>query len=223
MKRRYYLEGFGKEKIGTYRSSVWGKRTGQPLIYNRRDFNTVVTTPIYPLTHLSGGKMKIQFNRVEEGKTKPNANGKTFSVIRVFGKGLEGKMEGQEWSTQFFKSNKELAEQIKDLKKGDYVNVTMKQNGQFWNAVGFAKTEAPIAQVAQQGGIIPTAVNPRMDNLKLATKILGEKGPEKEPFEYLSEATGLADLIGDYINKSGAFQFNETESDTIPEIDDELA
>ena len=168
--------------------------------------------------------MKITFDRVEKTKTNPNAAGKSYSIIRVHGTALEGKMADQPWTTQFFASNKELADAVDDLAKGDTVDVEMKKNGNFWNPVGFKKSGAPMptASSGGSGAAQPVAVaNPRLTNLEAAIKILGPKAPDEEPFDYLANAAGVADLIQDYVDEKGAFQFGKETSEGIPEVEDE--
>lgn len=183
-----------------------------------------------PISNLfKGGSMKIKFTRSEETQTKPNASGKTFNITKVFGTALDGKNPGQEWSTQFFTHNKELAGQVAACNAGDTVEVKMTKNGAYWNPSAFT-VEAPATNAPVQAANSTTvmagncgghASNPRFDNLKVAIDILGEKPADKEAFEYLSEAAGLADMIQDYIEKTGAFQFDANTSDGIPEIGDD--
>ena len=167
-------------------------------------------------------RMIIVFDRKEAGKTKPNANGKTFNIIRVFGTQVGGKNDGQEWNTSFFANNKELKEQVDDLVQGDHVDVTMAKNGKFWNPTGFEKTQAPAA-VSAGGGMVAAApvVNQRFENLKVAVDIMGAKKSDEEPFDYLNEVSGIADMIQDYIDKKGAFQFDNATSEGVPEPDED--
>ena len=181
-------------------------------------FNTEPAT-----TLLSGGRMKIKFDRIEKTKTNPNAQGRTYNIIRVHGTALEGKNADQPWQTQFFANNKELAGQVEDLVKDDIVDVTMKKNGNYWNAQEFKKSSVPeyrpVANVKSGiGGCHST--NPRLENLKIAVKVLGPKPADEEPFDYLSNAAGIADMIQDYVEEKGAFQFGQDTSDGIPEVEE---
>lgn len=173
-------------------------------------------------TTFSGGSMKIKFDRIEKTKTNPNQSGKTFPIIRVHGTALEGKNADQDWSTQFFLNNKELAEQVEAFNKGDVVDVTMKKNGNFWNPTAFTKSAVPeyrpVAPVQSSGGCHTT--NPRLENLKTAVKILGPKPPDEEPFDYLANAAGIADMVQNYVDEKGAFQFGNDTSEGIPEVEE---
>jgi hypothetical protein len=184
-------------------------------------YDSTIPTSSEPATTLTtGGRMKIKFSRSENTKTNPNASGKTYPITRVFGEALEGKSIGQEWSTQFFTSNKEMSGQVAELSPGDIVNVTMRKNGKFWNPESFEKdTTAP----ASGSGVpdVRVATNPRLNNINTAVKILGPKSEEREAFDYLSEAAGIADLIQDYVDESGAFQFGSGNTNAIPDVDDD--
>ena len=169
--------------------------------------------------HNVGGMMKIKFDRFEAGQTKPNASGKTFNVIRVFGTALEGKTKDLEWSTQFFANSKELADTVKGFVKGDFLNVRMKQNGQYWNVTGFDKIDEP---TPEKSSTTAPPANPRLNNLKVAIEVLGPKAPKREPAEYMIEAASVADLVDNYVNKTGAFQFNNSVETEVPDVNDDL-
>lgn len=175
-------------------------------------------------TNLSGGRMKIKFDRIEKTKTNPNASGKTFPIIRVHGTALEGKNADQPWTTQFFMNNKEMAAQVEALQANDIVDVQMKKSGNYWNAVAFTKSAVPehraVAATPQMTQVKPE--NKRLGNLKIAIDILGTKEPAEEPFEYLMTAAGLADMIQDYVDEKGNFQFGNDLNAGIPEVDDDI-
>jgi len=179
--------------------------------------------------NLNGGRMKIKFDRYENAKTKPNAAGKTYSMYRVFGTALEGKMSGQEWSTQFFASARDLASQVKELKKGDTVNVRLEQNGQFWNPMGFQKVadEGTSASPSQSvnANSAPTQIassapdQTRLTNFKLALEMIGPKPKAQDVAEYLSNVATYADLVQDYVDKKGMFQFDKATSKGVPDFE----
>lgn len=164
--------------------------------------------------------MKITFDRSEHGKTNPNANGKTFPVIRVFGTALDGKNPGQEWSTQFFASNRALADQVKNLSKGDTVNVKMVKNGSgYWNPDSFEKDTTSTAGTSPSestsSGCTGTGCNGTPDQVKLecfktAVKAMGPKPAKTDVVEWIMQAAAGADLIKDYLDGKGPFQFENT-------------
>ena len=166
-----------------------------------------------------GGTMEITFDRFEN--TEAGAGPKKYKMIRVYGT----KDDGTEYSTQFFASNKDLKGQVEGLTKGSRVNIKLKKNGQYWNPTGFETIEPPKTQSPQvSGGGGACACNPRLDNLKVAIEILGNKAPDIDDFEYLEGAAALADLVNDYVNEAGAFQFQKDTSEGIPEEEeDEIA
>ena len=165
-----------------------------------------------------GGTMEITYDRFEN--TEAGAGPKKYKMVRVYGT----KDDGTEYSTQFFASNKDLKGQVEGLTKGSRVNVKLKKNGQYWNPVGFETIESPKAQTPQVSGGGACACNPRLDNLKVAIEILGNKAPDIDDFEYLEGAAALADLVNDYVNEAGAFQFQKDTSEGIPEEEeDEIA
>jgi hypothetical protein len=168
--------------------------------------------------------MKITFDRYEETKTNPNPAGKTYNIIRVHGTALEGKLEGQDWSTQIFASAKDMVDQVKALSKGDTVNVKMTKNGKFWNAAAFEKESGPAPTTATSGGgqvMMGSPTDPRAKNLKTASHILGPKPPKKDMVEWMQDLGRVADLVEAYIDKKGVFQFDsETMGQGIPDVDD---
>ena len=173
-----------------------------------------------------GNLVKITFDRWEKGNTNPNARGKTFPVIRVFGTALSGKNEGQEWSTQIFANNRELASQVKALNKGETVDVKMKQNGNYWNAESFTVvTDIPSdsGTRASSGSGTPIMSAEAMEKdtrarcLEIASKIVGDKKAKTSIADHMMEIAGVADMAIDYINKDGAFQFDRDTVDGIPE------
>jgi hypothetical protein len=50
---------------------------------------------------------------------------------------------------------------------------------------------------------------------------MGPKAPKSDATEHLMQCAGLADLIQDYVDKQGAFQFNQATVGGIPEVGDE--
>lgn len=178
--------------------------------------------------HLKGKLMKIKFDRFENTKTNPNQSGKTFPIIRVYGTALEGKMQGQDWNTQFFANARDMVSQVKSFTKGDHVNVRMEKNGQFWNPKAFELADGPASVPVQNATQVSNGLNTacscvdnsRLENLKVAVKVLGKRAAKQSPVEYIIEAGGVADLVQDYIDKKGAFQFDKATSEGIPEMDD---
>lgn len=190
----------------------------------RHPLISIVNEPIQ--THLRGGSMDIIFDRYENTKTKPNASGKSFNMIRVFGEAKTGKLAGQEYTTQFFANNQELKDQVENLNKGDLVEITMaKAKSGYFNPTGFIRKAGPAPKM--ESGTVGSALmgvpasNQRFDNLKVAVDIMGTKATDQECFEYLQEAAGVADMIQDYLEKKGAFQFDEATSDGIPDDENE--
>lgn len=178
-----------------------------------------------PYEHLTnrGGYMKIKWDSYEQTKTAPNASGKTFPIYRIKGIALEGKLKGEEYTTQIFANAKDMVSQVKSFAKGDTVNITVKKNGNYWNPVKFEKVDDYTPNVdkaiASSGNV--SVSNPRFENLKLATKILGDKPPKVDATEHLMKCAGLADLIQDYVDKKGMFQFDKEAMGGIPEVGDE--
>jgi hypothetical protein len=178
-----------------------------------------------PYEHLTnrGGYMKITWDSYEQAKTNPNASGKTFPIYRIKGIALEGKLKGEEYTTQIFANAKDMVSQVKSFAKGDTVNITVKKNGNYWNPVKFEKVDdyTPNVDKAIAGVTNVNVTNPRFENLKLAIEIMGPKAPKSDATEHLMQCAGLADLIQDYVDKQGAFQFNHATADGIPEVGDE--
>ena len=169
--------------------------------------------------------MKIVFDRYEWTKTKPNKAGKQYDQARVIGKAIGGKSDGQEWSTTFFKNNKEAVSVIQSLNQGDTVEIKMKQNGEFWNAVSIEKiagTQGEPTVTSPVGAVVmgPSPNNKREGALKLAVESMGPKPPKKNTAVYAMEIGELADLFIDYINESGPFAMNAT-TNGIPDSDDD--
>jgi hypothetical protein len=163
--------------------------------------------------------MRIEFKEVVSAKTNPNKSGKTYSIYRVKGKALTGKLAGEDWQTQFFASAKDMAAQTKALNPGDIVDVEMKKNGNFWNPQSFTKVEGensvPTTK-ADTTQAVSTVSNPRLENLKVAVGIMGPKAKKDVAAEYIMQAAEVADLVQDYVDEKGVFQFAEGTSDGIP-------
>ena len=166
--------------------------------------------------------MKISFDRYEETQTNPNAKGKTFPIIRVYGTALEGKLQGKEWKTQFFMNASDLVSQVKSLSKGDTVNVKMTANGNYWNPTEFTKetSAGSIAEATHAATIMPVT-NPKLDMLQTAIKIMGKKGAKESELEYLIRAKEVVGLVESFVKDDGPFQFDDAgiEAD-IPDVDD---
>lgn len=181
--------------------------------------------------------MRIVFKESFTSKTNPNASGKTYSIVRVKGTAMEGKMKDQEWTTQFFANNKDLYDQVKTFSNGDIVDVSMTKNGNFWNPTGFTKVTgdaAPTVNIPQSNPQVnkdskaPTPEDTakvledyqRTIQIKFAINAMGPIG-KKNVVKYMKQAGEIADLIGNYMDKSGMFQFDkETSENGIPDIDD---
>jgi len=169
--------------------------------------------------------MRIEFDSYESTKTNPNAQGKSYNIYRVKGKALSGKLAGQEWQTQFFASAKEMASQVKALSKGDVIDVKMTQNGNYWNPQAFVKVEgeaAPLTAVVGATQKPVVVVDPKTENLKLAVQILGPLKQGQAALDYILEAEKLVNLIKDFSDNSGPFQFDkESMNSGIPEVEDD--
>jgi hypothetical protein len=174
----------------------------------------------FPFTYerMGGNTLKIKFKNFDV-KEQTSKAGKPFKMVHVNGTAIGGKLDGQDYTCKFFGSNKELRGQVEALQPGDLVDIEMKKNGNFWNPVGFkSEGPAPSSNAALMG--VPSGVNQRFENLKVAVEILGAVPSDQEPFEYLQDAAGVADMIQDYIDEKGAFQFANT-TDEIPGDDEE--
>jgi len=174
-----------------------------------------------------GGKfMKIQFDRYEVGKTNPNAQGKSYPIIRVIGTALEGNMRGQEWQTKFFANAKDMVSQVKALKKGDIVKVTMTKNGNYWNPSEFAVIDEPVAIPHADTPTQSVKYNSKLDYINMAIKALGPIG-KANPEAYIMKAAEIANLINEYVTDSGIFKAEKEKSKPIdeealePEMNDE--
>ena len=169
--------------------------------------------------------MKIKFKRMEKMTTKPNMSGKTFPMVRVVGEALEGKLIGQEWSTKFFPSAKDMLTVVKNANVGDIIDVTMTQNGKFFNPTKMSIVDSPpeVSPEQQSSTIISSKKSKqdlRRERIKMAFSVLGQKKPKEDPFKYISNAAGIADIIEDYVNEKGAFQFDrKTSKNGIPEVE----
>ena len=166
--------------------------------------------------------MRIEFKEVVSAKTNPNAQGKVYSIYRVKGKALSGKLAGEDWQTQFFASAKDMAAQVKALNSGDVVDVEMKQNGNYWNPQSFTKVEGESAVPTTPTAQAPAApaVSARRENLKVAVGIVGPKAKKQVAAEYIMETAEVADLVQDYVDETGVFQFDKNASEGIPEAED---
>ena len=211
-------------------------------------FNTVLTVPpdknfitisrshygehnFYNQQLIGGQHMRIKFKRLENFSTKPNASGKTFPMVRIVGEALQGSMIGQEWSTKFFPSSKDMHSVVKSAAVDDIIEITMKKNGTFLNPVSMEIVAGDVAAVDSKvaATMVPTAAvavpddKPvlRRKNLAVAVSIMGPKKAKDNPIDYLVDAAGVADLVGDYAKEEGAFKFDkETAGNGIPDADD---
>jgi hypothetical protein len=169
-------------------------------------------------------RMRIKFKEAVSTKTNPNAAGKTYSILRIKGTALGGKLAGQEWSTQIFQSAREMVEQVKALKDGDIVDVKMIKNGNYWNPQSFDKVKDEDADFTVKpshsgsGGSVPA--NPRLDNLKVAVNVMGPKKAKQTAADYLMEAKEVADLVQDYVDEKGVFQFQKDGVKDVPDVPD---
>lgn len=173
--------------------------------------------------------MRIEFDKFEDTTTNPNKSGKTFPIIRVHGKALSGKLEGNEWTTQFFQSAKEMVSQVKSLNKGDIVDVKMVSNGNFWNPTSFTKvnqdgntgTKAEqLTSVAKELAENTGKVAKR-DALNIAVHIVGPKKASVSALDYLTKIKDTVKLVEDFVDESGPFQFKNGGIDTdIPEVNE---
>jgi len=176
--------------------------------------------------------MRITFKRLEKIFTKPNAAGKSYPMIRIVGDALEGTLVGQEWSTKFFPSSKDMASAASAAKPGDILDITMTQKGNFLNPTHIEIGNVATNVGAPQATLTPPVVAPivsetsseasiRRENIDIAIAIMGQKTAKRDAVDYLMDAAGIADLIDDYTNKKGAFQFSdEIVKNDIPEADD---
>jgi hypothetical protein len=224
-----------------YSPSTFGTGT-HPIVkrlmrsINDRNLTRFLSKPLG--TTINAGQMKgvtrmrIEFKEYESTKTNPNPAGKTFSMYRIKGKALTGKLAGQEWTTQIFASAKDMVSQVKALNEGDIVDVEMKSNGKFWNPQSFTKVEGANADISVPspkthtgGGTNGTApANPRQENMKVALKAIGPMKKGESDADYMIRAGKAADMVQDYVDKKGVFQFDETVMDSgIPEVDVEEA
>ena len=167
--------------------------------------------------------MKIKFDKHELTKTNPNQSGKSFPICRVYGTALSGKLEGKEYTTQFFQSAKDMLSQVKELKSGDIVEIKMTANGQYWNPTSFSKVEddgVPTMSTSTGSGGKVVQSNPRLDNLKVAVKIIGPKAKGKSSLDYLTEVSETVKLIEDFVDEKGAFMFKDGGVEPeIPEVE----
>lgn len=181
--------------------------------------------------NLGGEHMRIKFIKHETIKTKPNAAGKVYPMTRVVGTAMEGAMQGQEWSTKFFPSMKDMNSVVKTANAGDIMDITMKQNGNFLNPVKIDIVDTNSGDnvsdpgTRSAGPMVNSPLNEaqeRRDNLAVAVSIMGPKKPKTNPVDYITDVAGVADLIDDYAKKNGAFQFDpETAKEGIPEMEDD--
>lgn len=167
-------------------------------------------------------RMKIKFDRYENDKLHSKKTGKDYSIYRIHGTALSGKLKGQDWNTQIFVTAKDMVSQVKGFNKGDIVDVTMKEKNGYWNPTGFAKDDnyTESVTVGSSGSASPMpVVSSRLENLKVAISILGMKPTKKNAADYLIEAGGVADMVQDYIDEKGAFQFSDA-GEGIPEAEE---
>ena len=165
--------------------------------------------------------MKIIFDSIEVVENKAKATGKPFKMTHVKGKALGGKLDGQDYTSKFFTNNKELTAQAEALKKGEIVDIKMEKNGQYFNPVSYtSEGMAPVTGAAGGAGGVTMVENPRLTNLKIAIDIMGSINTGQEPFDYIQDAAGVADLIQHYVDETGAFQFANT-TDDIPGVEEE--
>jgi hypothetical protein len=221
MDRFYRPSTFGvgiNYQVRRLRDAINGR--GNPL---RKD-DSIITD----IMKRGNKRMRIEFKEYEKTKTNPNPSGKTYPIYRVTGKALSGKMEGQDWNTQIFANNKDMVAQITSLQKGDIVDVEMKQNGKFWNAQSFIKVEGEGADltvvdrgVSKGGTVAEKAIEPsKARNIRGAMKAIGPMKAKESEADYMLRAGSMADMIQDYVDGKGIFQFDkDAMANGIPEAD----
>lgn len=174
---------------------------------------------------------RIKIKEVTQGKTNPNAAGKTYTIIRVKGTFADGDKAGMEWNTQFFANKKDLKSQTDSLNAGDLVDVSMTKNGNFWNPTAFTKVaqgDAPTvvsnlaASPQEKVTTAPVAVSTepgKLDYIRLGMKAVGTLGKLK-PITYVEKVKEVADLLEQAVKGSGPFQFGAETKDGIPDVED---
>lgn len=174
---------------------------------------------------------RIKIKEVTQGKTNPNAAGKSYSIVRVKGTFADGDKAGMEWNTQFFANKKDLKSQTDSLNAGDLVDVSMTKNGNFWNPTAFTKVEqgdapsvvsfnttaAPEKPV--QVNVAPSTEPGKLDYIRLGMKAIGTLGKMK-PITYVEKVKEVADLLEQAAKGTGPFQFGKETKDGIPDVDD---
>ena len=197
-----------------------------------------VTHDYHYSQYLKEGLMRIKFDRIENFTTKPNAKGKVFKMIAVFGEALEGKLQGQEWNTKFFSNNKDLYSQVKQANKGDIVTVKMEKFGSYFNPTEFTVESASEAEtnnrveevVSRAAGTVmqkpvfedETVKNYKNRKLNIVTALnsVGTKMPKTPVSKYMEQAGQVADSIEDYCNQTGMFSSDYVgTTDDIPVVD----
>jgi len=205
-----------KWRLYRYRDSMFGI---SPAVSGRSE--GVNHSVPFNLNPWGGSTLKIKFDRYEVKEQTSAKSNKPYKMCHVHGVAVGGKLDGQDYTTKFFGNNKELLGQVEGLIPGEIVDVEMKKNGQYWNPVGFKGEGIPAAGGATGGsGAVAMVENPRLTNLKIAIDILGSIGTDQEPFDYIQDAAGVADLIQHYVDETGAFQFANT-TDEIPGDDED--
>jgi hypothetical protein len=73
----------------------------------------------------------------------------TFDAKELVGTRID---DGEEWSKKFFANNLALSNELAEFGVGESINVKMKQNGKYWDLVGFeTASPAMIEKVKGQG------------------------------------------------------------------------
>lgn len=75
--------------------------------------------------------MKIKYK--ERESIRVGQGPKKYPMIQVKGEQLDGKGAGNERTIKFFPSEKDMHAVVKNADPGDVLDVTMTQNGNFWN------------------------------------------------------------------------------------------
>jgi hypothetical protein len=166
----------------------------------RKNDKNILTTSDHTGT---GGKfMRLKFDKMEV-VDQPGKGGKVWKMCQVSGEQVDGKGAGEDRTMRFFVSAKDMYSAVKTFNQGDIIDVTMKQNGQYWNPTAFTKVEASEAAVDSKveanvsGAVNPVAVPEA--SLRLATlKIAGDMAIQMG-INGASELFELSESLIDYI------------------------
>ena len=173
--------------------------------------------------------MRIKFTKWEK------ISRKGFAMMEIQGVRLEGDQAGQPWKHSIFSSAKEMASVVKDANSGDVLNVTMKKNGQYWNAnkivnetangtapAGNASaptgTTAPVQSLVQSAPADPKAVSTNeVLGFYLKAYDSGIKKPD-EIVEHFCAALRMSEMVDDWKENKGVFSLHADQE--IPDAED---